>query len=432
MKSIYLYLLILLITIPGLAQDFHNFYDNSTLEYWKGRYGPNVKANYQEQMASFVPNSCRINLIVPKLPDSKVDAFNFYADGNDVVIPASAILFLDQIITSYVWLEQNGFSIETVNDYLGMLKHQSFSKYPLPWPTLGIPDNPYSNSRIDQLTQEYLKTSLLWIMAHEVGHVCLGHQRSNIKNEIEADSYATEMFRKMGYPPKGMIYYFLAMMNFLPHEGDFIDINSWNSFNSKHGTHPMSIDRLARLSQDLQRNPEDFVRNLIAPSSNEARKLIRATRMIDELVIELRDQATKDALTVRALAASPNNLTPRTKDEPNWTPKPKRITHAEFEGSYEGLFNHYLQNGRLEPLYMEMSLSRNGNKVEGNFNFGLSTGSVTGVVSPDNELLYEWRWGNANGNGQLRKSVSHKFDLEANWGYQTSNSNGGTWKLFKK
>jgi len=282
--------------------DFKDFYDNQTLQYWNDRYSVNIKSMFQEELSNLIPTECAINIDTPTLPMFGFYAFNFYAHGNTVVIPISSVLFLDQISTAFVWLtlKGKGYSVETILDYLGMLKHQSFNTYPLPWPTLGIPTDPYIDPQVDQLSQELLKTAILWIMAHEAAHICMGHESNSIQNEYEADQFAMDVFRKKGYPPKGLITLFIIISNLQPSEGDFASKEEWGYYRNQRNF-PLSGDRLERMAKELKISPDQFVRNVINPAPNETQKLLELSQLLENLSEVLNNPEVINDLTNSSL-----------------------------------------------------------------------------------------------------------------------------------
>lgn len=417
------------------AQDFHSMYDSNTLRYRQERSGENIRLIYEEELRDFVPGNLQIDIATPLLPSQGISAFNFYASGNQVIIPISALLFMDQIITAFVWLNYHGYSTQTIFDYLGMLKYQSFEQCPLPWPTLGIPENVYDDDYVNTMSMELTKTALLWIIAHEVGHIYHRHPKSTIANEIEADEFANKKFREMGYVPKGIVYFFAFYTSLMPHRGDFYSNQAWTEFNQIKKTHPFNGDRLIRLGEEFKINPTDFTRYAHGDIAT-----LNGLKSISNEIIALgnllNDKNIQRYMTFRSAFIRPEYLHPHSGKNEQWLPKKKNQTNYttdDYNGDYEGITEHFYGNNKKEIFKMQLNMHRIENKISGNFNFGMGVGIYTGTLIPNNKAMIRWQLGDAKGSGiiQLAPATS-KFNLEAIWGYNKSTDDGGTWKLIRK
>lgn len=420
--------------IESTSQEFHDFYGKETLRHWHGKYSNNIKLLFQEELAPYLPSGLHVEIETPYLPSEGINAFNFYCRDNRIVIPISALLFMDQIMTAFAWLDYNNYTSETIFDYLGMLKYGKTHDYPLPWPPLGIPENVYENQHVNAWSLELSKTALLWIMAHEAGHIFHNHSVSTIANEIQADQYANSMFRKMGYAPKGIPYFFSFYTNIMLHRGDFSTEEAWLEYASHVKTHPCTGDRLILLGNDLKRNPEDFTRY----ASGDKATIIglnKVSDMIIDLGKRLNDPEIQNYLTFRSVMVKTDYLKPHAADNYNWLPgaRPSAGNRALlYSGNYEGVFMHFTENDRKEYFRIKLHIQRNGSSVTGNYNFGMGIGNFIGTITPNQEAVINWNHGTAKGSGIIKVSNSDKYNLEANWGYNASADNGGTWKLVKK
>ena len=406
------------------AQGTKGFYDPGTLQYWQKRYSDNVKALYNEELRRFVPVNVAVE--VPLSPE-KGPFYNFYARGGTIYLPVSAILFLDQIITAQLWLERNNYETDVVFDYLGMLKYRRFSTYPLPWPTLGIPADPYKDVWVDNMSQEYLKTAILWILAHEAGHVNLGHTRSSIQNELAADRFATNCFRQMGYIPKGMTILFTLYTNLFYHRGDFANQHAWESYVKENMTHPTTATRLRQLAMQLGDRPEDFVRNLANANKNETQRLRSMVGYMTQLSQKL---ASPDELGIMAFRAVTVKSAYLYRRKGKWAPKHRSLSRQPLEGKFSGLFEHTLKSGRIEKVPLTVYLQKEGTRIAGTWDIGLGTGELQGYADQHNTVAFTWKMGPDAGRGVLQTSATN-YDLTARWGFANSDDNGGKWYLVK-
>ena len=405
------------------AQPYHGFYDEQTLTKWKGIYDENIKFNFEELIK---PNAgCEVRLSLPTLPSSQVDAFNFYSYNNTIILPTSAILFLDQLCIATSWLVANGYSTETVWYYMSMLKHQKFDKYPLPLEALQIPDDALNDSGINQTSQELLKTAIVWLMAHETGHVYFGHRESTVPNEIAADRYANEMCRKIGVIPSGIFTYFYAHSILGLNRSDFSDEREWTSHVARFRTHPLPLDRLHVLALDLQSNAADYSSNVANPAG--ASKTKQIGMMLEVLVAGLKDPRIQIMIRNASMNADLEDLAPRTSEEQHFVPSVSK-NDSGFNGRYQGVFTRYLESGEKEELFVKLDMETRGIEVNGKFNFGLGVAKITGKTIGDGAIEFDWILGDSFGKGRWEKSNSQ---LLGTWGYNEDIDKGGLWMLHK-
>jgi len=105
---------------------------------------------------------------------------------------------------------------------------------------------------VNDVSGKVLKSSILFIMAHEVGHIVLRHRgglkgAASQQQEIEADSFALDHFAAIGATPAGMAIYFLAVR--------------WHdplAATASYGTHPVSPQRIDSIAERMVANPDAF------------------------------------------------------------------------------------------------------------------------------------------------------------------------------
>jgi hypothetical protein len=184
-----------------------------------------------------------------------------------------SIKFLDDLAVAHAWLESQGYSAETVPDYLGVLKYRreatfDAGRYPLPLEALGIPKDATRDTMTDGAAKKILSSAVLFALAHELGHLYYGHpsydstvtRRQAQANEVEADSFAIELFRRLGVAPVGIVYLFEVATYLGFNRGDFDSDEAWHSYLQSEATHPLTGTRLQRLSRQLRRSPDDFLK----------------------------------------------------------------------------------------------------------------------------------------------------------------------------
>src|SRR5439155_19576584 len=119
----------------------------------------------------------RVEFEVP-LRDPTGNPLNFFAHGTvrapRVTMPVQSLLFVEDLSTAYAWLHLNGYSLETVDEYITLLKYKTPAdfpsrRYPPPLTALGIPRDASGDRRVDELSLRFRNSAY----AHELGHVLL-------------------------------------------------------------------------------------------------------------------------------------------------------------------------------------------------------------------------------------------------------------------
>jgi hypothetical protein len=146
--------------------------------------------------------------------------------------------FLDDLCTAYAWLQIHGYSLETISDYVAMLKYQRFPPggTPKPLPTLGIPTSALDDAEVAELALGHFVTARAFILAHELGHLRYHHAGSSIPNERQADAFAAQVMERTPLPMLGALVFFMADA----HMADYPA--------APNATHPMSAERLHGLA----------------------------------------------------------------------------------------------------------------------------------------------------------------------------------------
>lgn len=274
MRRLLLIILLMLIPLAVSASKFSNLYDESTLSYWQGRYPKNVKYNFYEVILKALTPAERQSLGQVELRFPlilKDNPLGFYADSQNRILymPIMGIKFLDDLSIANAWLVRNGFTMDSVYFYISMMKYNDPSRfpggrYPPPLKALHVPADAYKTDPwVDDVSQKILKSALVFIMAHELGHLYYNHNprafAQSQKNEREADAFATEILRRIGVVPAGITVYFLAATYLSSNPGDFASDAKWRAF-LRGNSHPFTAERLHTLASMLRERPGDFAR----------------------------------------------------------------------------------------------------------------------------------------------------------------------------
>ncbi len=271
-------------------------YDQAVLERTYKPYSENIRYNYKHVIEEKLSNDeyrklTGITLDFPLRGENKqfFDFYSYPAEKN-VVIPIEAVKFLDDVCQAAAWLEYKKETGQPLFDYISLLKYRP-DDFPDGKPTgplqaLGLPLDPTLNSYVDDVSQKCLKSALLWIMAHEVGHVLYQHQGYHAgntaeqirSNESQADTFANLVFRRIGTFPGGMAHFFsVASILWTPYSA-LMDEKEWAHY-LKTTTHPVAPKRLKKIAENMAQSPLEFV----SSEPNQQQALV----LIESLIVNL-------------------------------------------------------------------------------------------------------------------------------------------------
>jgi len=399
------------------AYDWSGFYPPAILDRAARLTAPDLQSNFEQYMLPRLTDQQRRALAGVSLDFSRREypehPLNFYAArGGKIVLPLSSIRLVTDLTLALAWLNRHRLPEKKVFDYAAMLAYRGPAPdgvRALPLAALGIPENAASEANVGDLFQKVLVDTMVFIMAHEMGHLFHNHQpnvgaaQSRLQ-ESEADAFAVELMGRMGVPPIGISYYFTVATPFeCP----------------ARSTHPLTGERVNRLAATLRGNAALFVRDKPSPQHERqliegiARELEVLARLLDDPDIRestrLIGQSSKvaDFSGASASVAVPGVPTPGT-------------VHQAFDGNYVGKWT----DAKGTSLDFRMTLQREGSTVRGNYEFGMGTAELEGTVEAD-QLDYAWRWGKDYfGRGKLRSLANG--ELQGTWGYTRRFEGGGT------
>ena len=205
-------------------------------------------------------------------PDASL--LNFFADSKQgiVYLPIHSLLLLEDACTAYAWLYQNGYSLITINEYASMLKHRSPDDSPgkefPPLKALGIPDNAFSDPRVDKLSLRFRNSAYAYVLAHEMGHIWHRHPgnhavRAEVSrtNERQADEFALRVLRRDKQIPMGTILFFqMTAFTASPGRFDYPTVKEWHKA-LRQATHPVTSDRVGALADGLRDGANQYGSN---------------------------------------------------------------------------------------------------------------------------------------------------------------------------
>jgi hypothetical protein len=392
------------------AFDWNGFYPSADLDRVVQRTAPGLRSNFQQVLLPRLTDQERRTLGSVRLDlDQREYAqhpLNFYAArGGSIVLPLSSIRLVSDMMFALAWLNRHRLPEKTVYDYLAMLAWRGPAPDGVraqPLGVLGVPADD-NDPAVDALFQKFFGTTMVFVMAHETGHLFHGHragvsEAQSRRQEREADAFAIELMARLGAPPIGVSFYFLMAAPFeCP----------------GRSTHPLSGERIGSLVDAITANAAVFARDKPDPAREQelvasiALQLAQVARLVDDPDVREAIRQVGMASNVADFAAKRSTTSPHTA----------RLT---FEGAYSG----HATDAAGAARDIRMSLQRQGRIVRGTYEFGLGPVQLEGTL--DGELLdYAWRWGKEYyGRGRLRSGADGK--LAGTWGYGRSFEGGGT------
>jgi hypothetical protein len=304
-------------------------YSNSTLVYWRARYSENILWNFRNAIwRELSPEEKQrlqsVDIAFP-LTSPRGDPLDYYtllsSTAAQINLPVLSIKFFDDLAIAYAWLGENGYDTQTATDYVALLKYLYPADFPggryeAPLRALQIPADALSDPVVNNLAQKILKSAIIWILLHELGHAFYRHGKpTDIQTaqhqEMQADNFATEIMRRIGVAPVGMGFFFATAVLWWPNRSDCPSSAAWQQA-LRNSQHPATTDRLRRLAALIRQYRRDFVRKEPNPSA-ALLAVNSATNTLDQMANFLASEDLQR--TIRRMAqlfgALPDPLAPR-------------------------------------------------------------------------------------------------------------------------
>ena len=402
-------------------------YEDAVLAEWQQRYPRGIISNFREVILPRLEPAQRralenVGIRFPlRIPGREPFAFAADTRNQTLFMSIQSLKFLDDANIAIAWLERNGYSSESVYNYLTMLRNWQAAEPPPPLlSTLCIPADALQDPDVDSLAQKGFSTAVVFILLHELGHVYLNHsgyegvQPSTARaNESAADAFALEALARIGDVPLGVVNLFLAMAYLHESRTDFSS-ESNHALQLAARTHPLSSQRLNAFADALEASASGY-----AGSGLTRLELITTTaqiRMIARNFLDIQRLTALIGQTVR-----PEDLGPVRHGG-----KLGRSCHdtAPASGAFSGLFTGTVTVNGVE-FDLEVEMARSGNTVRGRSSYGLGVSDFEGVVEGET-LQYNWQLGDLAGRGILKR---HNGGYAGSWGNGNSATNGGVTRL---
>jgi hypothetical protein len=313
--------LLLLVSQASLAGRFDDLYTRVDLEAARDRYGPNLKYVWEHDLkgrltAAQQRMARHVTMDLP-LIGANGHPFDFYADPRigRITIPILSVKFLDEIAIAYAHMDRHGCNALLLGDYVGLLAHRKVAQlHPKrllpPFEALPIPENALEDAFVDDVSGKTLKSALYFLMAHELAHVILRHRRySDLTaaeaqtQEIEADSFALDLMRRISVAPLGMAFFFVMASRIEPVPADFETAAAFEAYLRQKATHPLTSARLNAIAQYLRTHVDAFTRGQTLPTLWRP-KILQVATEIGQIGTTLEDRAIRDLQRRRSLTVT--------------------------------------------------------------------------------------------------------------------------------
>jgi hypothetical protein len=310
------------------AQAVANMYDRTTVvreqprlasrinQIWTMAFKPHLTPDEQRALSG----------VTFQTPVDGDPVLGYYSEtrSNTVTMPAISLLFFEDLCTAYAWLQRWGYRLETIEEYLSMLKYKDAAafggRYPTPRKALGIPDDALSDQGVSDLSLRLRNTGWAFILGHELGHLRFRHTGYNgvpvavaQANETQADQFGLELMRRVAEIPMGAVIFFQSGIFYFENRADFPSDGAWQSYLTSKATHPLTGARLRALSTGVRAFEDDFARG--QPNRSTAAAAIATARLLGDhfatFATFLDDPVLQRGMRAKAERSSPTSLLPR-------------------------------------------------------------------------------------------------------------------------
>jgi peptidase M48-like protein len=314
-----------LIQLPVRGQTVSNMYDAAKVAREKARLESRITEIYVKAFSPALTTDERRALsgVRVQTPLEGDPVLGYYSDSKSriVTMPAISLLFFEDLCIAYAWLQVRGYRLETVEEYVTMLKYKDArafgGRYPSPLDALGIPADAASDPRVNDLSLRFRNSGYAFILGHELGHIRYQHAgydgvpvAESQAHEIQADQFGLDLMRRTSTIPMGAMIFFQSTVYYFENRADFSSDAAWRAHLAARATHPLSTDRLQSLSKAISASADDFARG--QPDRASA---IETVRFIGDrfavFAAFLSDPVLQRAMRAKAEQASPAFLRPR-------------------------------------------------------------------------------------------------------------------------
>jgi len=350
------------------------------------------------------------------------EPFGFRAQGGDVVLSTASLTFLDEIATAVAWLQGNGYSQQTVADYMMMLRNWrqvgGAARPPAPREALCIPADALDDKRVERQALQLLNGMGIFVLLHEVGHVLHRHRAGpgvapalSRAQEAEADRFALDVLARLNEAPLGLAVLFTAMVHFHEVHAAAAGDAAHRELVAGH-THPLSPSRLREVALHVAGSGAGFVGDSRATAEHVARDIRLLAGFLGDL--DLQRLIVRIGDTVR-----PAHLGPR---RPGRHLAPHCRAAAPSGLAFDGAFRGTLtMEGTSFDMDLVLAQGSDG-RVRGDLSYGAGFARLEGTASGTE---VELRWQLPPDHGRVRATIRGDT-LAGSWGEGEAATGGGT------
>ncbi len=351
------------------------------------------------------------------------EPYGFRSGDGRVELSIASLKFVNDEMSAYAWLGRNGYSPNTIDDYVAMLRHwRTDARPPPPLEALRIPANARDDPDTDRLATLFVRSAYLFILLHELGHLVHEDRPAQTlapaaaqAQEAAADAFALDLMARMGAAPTGIAAFFQFGAAFMPNPTAYPDEAAYFAA-LKSQTHPVTTDRLRAVAIGIDARATQFAIDQKPETLETFRELALLLRKSAAMTS---DPDLLRAAAMRGAMLEPRDLAPRRPGALLGIPPDAHAGAEAFTGKLVGTLT--VANVALDA---EMFLERDTAQVVGTYAIGAELGRIDGVVA-GRTLTFNWRSGGQRGRGVLRKEGGN---YEGSAGYGTAIT-GATWKL---
>ena len=182
-----------------------------------------------------------------------------------VVAPVKSLKFIEDLSVAYAWRYNHRYSLEPMDEYVAMLKLAAGQDPPGDWSpdpmkALGVPPKVWEREpQVDDLSLRFRNTAWAFILAHELGHLAMGHTQAKAspaeiqRQEEAADEFAVDLLGRSQTVPMGMILWFQATAGYMRNRSDFPSDAAYIAWVQNEASHPVNGARMRNLAMIMQR-----------------------------------------------------------------------------------------------------------------------------------------------------------------------------------
>lgn len=357
------------------------------------------------------------------------EPFGFYSDSRSVTVSAASLKFLDDLSVATAWLDLNNYTLQTISDYLLMLRTRhlrgDMSPPPKPLAALCIPNDALSDSRVNERANRIFDSIVVFVLLHEYGHVFHRHPGNlavapevSRANEEAADRFALDLLARVGEVPLGVTVFFSVAAQLAENRADYWTDAAFERALATR-THPLSPARLQSFARHLTGSAQSYAKGFRANGQLEA---LSVSLQISQFALLLADPDIQRLSAKIGQTVETADLAPRRKGQNLAPPCDSRPSNGLL---FDGNFHGTVMSGTT-PFDVDAFLTQDRDQVSGSYSFGAGFARIEGGEVTGNRLTYRWTLPPDSGQGVI---TVENGAYNGTWGVGQATSGGGEFSL---